>query len=323
MRALVVLTLAILASACDRAPAASAAPSPPATPVAATPPPAPAPSEPSDDNDALSALVHCGDRSLLTQPPAAQLAKLGADPRLQCHAQDRKDRALVICQPTEPLSTYGGRRIFSFELASSASAQTLSMQVQGDRAGLVSDVAAASELALSKDAAGQDFLDLDGHGGERIEFADGAEANQSVLRCVVATAAAADASAPTPAPKPAPGGSGMISGHIEYPSEAIPPMHVCAISTDGAQAGCVRTTADQREYRIDRLAAGDYKVYAWFHEGDMRVMRASEMRWCIRAPCPPGPPVTITLKTGEHHDKAHLNEYGEEFPDMPAEPGDP
>lgn len=121
---------------------------------------------------------------------------------------------------------------------------------------------------------------------------------------------------PTQAPR-----TGSISGHIQYPSESIPEMHVCAIATaDTHRAGCVRTQRDQAEYRIDGLAPGDYAVYGWFNEGDMHVIRARQTIMCIRAPCPPGEPIVVTLAPGEHYIRAHLNDAAEVFPGMPAEP---
>ena len=117
--------------------------------------------------------------------------------------------------------------------------------------------------------------------------------------------------------------TGSISGHIEYGSESIPAMHVCAIATtEPRRVGCVRTQQDQAEYRIDGLAPGDYAVYGWFNEGDMRVIRARQTIMCIRAPCPPGEPIVVTLAPGDHYIRAHLNDYAEAFPGMPAEPTD-
>lgn len=119
-------------------------------------------------------------------------------------------------------------------------------------------------------------------------------------------------------PKPK---TGSISGRIEYGSESIPPMHVCAIATTApSRIGCVRTQRDQADYRIDGLAPGDYAVYGWFNEGDMRVIRARQVIMCIRAPCPPGEPIVVTLAAGDHYSRANLNDYAESFPDMPAEP---
>lgn len=119
-------------------------------------------------------------------------------------------------------------------------------------------------------------------------------------------------------PKPK---TGSISGHIQYGSESIPAMHVCAIATaPPRRVGCVRTQQDQAQYQIDGLAPGDYAVYGWFNEGDMRVIRASQTIMCIRAPCPPGEPIVVTLAPGDHYIRAHLNDYAEAFPGMPAEP---
>lgn len=115
--------------------------------------------------------------------------------------------------------------------------------------------------------------------------------------------------------------TGSISGHIEYGSESIPAMHVCAIATTApSRVGCVRTKVDQAEYRIDGLAPGDYAVYGWFNEGDMRVIRARQTIMCIRAPCPPGEPIVVTLAPGDHYTRANLNDYADAFPGMPAEP---
>ena len=289
------------------------------------------------DGGGLESFLQCDDRTRLAQPIATQAVKLLADPRLHCQGQDASSDAALHCTPAEPLSVYG-RRIFEFDLTQSASEHRLSMQVQGDRASLVSDAADETKIAISSDAEGRQFLDLaahGGHNGERLVFADGKDVNQATLDCVLTVAvdapSTATAAATKPPAKPSPPaapktdasrvlGSGSISGQIQYPSEAIPPMHVCAISSDGKQFSCTRTTVDQHEYRIENLAPGDYRVYGWLHEGDMRVIRASEMRWCIRAPCPPGPPITVALKTGEHFNKAVLNDYAESFPDMPAEP---
>lgn len=115
---------------------------------------------------------------------------------------------------------------------------------------------------------------------------------------------------------------GSISGRIDLGEGAAPALHVCAISTDGRHVGCVMTRARQAQYRIDGLAAADYAVYGWTRSGEKRVIRALEVRMCIRAPCPPGPPVVVHLAAGESYDRAHLNDSAAGFPDAPAEPAD-
>jgi hypothetical protein len=145
-------------------------------------------------------------------------------------------------------------------------------------------------------------------------------------RVVAADHAAPPTTASDPMIEPAPvaeprTNTGSISGHIQYGSESIPAMHICAIATTApGRVGCVRTPRDQADYRIDGLAPGDYAVYGWFNEGDMRVIRARQTIMCIRAPCPPGDPVVVTLAPGDHYGRAHLNDVASAFPGMPAEP---
>jgi len=115
---------------------------------------------------------------------------------------------------------------------------------------------------------------------------------------------------------------GSISGRIEPGEAAAPALHVCAISTDGRHVGCVMTSARQAQYRIEGLAAGEYAVYGWTRTGDKRVLRSLELRMCIKAPCPLGPPVVVALAAGESYDRAHLNDIATSFPGMPAEPTD-
>jgi len=115
---------------------------------------------------------------------------------------------------------------------------------------------------------------------------------------------------------------GSISGRIDLGELAAPALHVCAISTDGRHVGCVMTNARQAQYRIEGLAAGEYAVYGWTRTGDKRVLRSLELRMCIKAPCPLGPPVVVTLATGGSYDRAHLNDIATSFPGMPDEPRD-
>lgn len=61
---------------------------------------------------------------------------------------------------------------------------------------------------------------------------------------------------------------GVIAGTLNYPSEGIPPLRVCAISmVNSSVYRCVRTKTDQKVYRIGRVRPGSYHVMAYVREG--------------------------------------------------------
>jgi hypothetical protein len=118
--------------------------------------------------------------------------------------------------------------------------------------------------------------------------------------------------------------SGSISGNIQYPSENIPAIRICAIHDNGAIYGCTRTKLGQGTYRIDNLAAADYVLVAEFNEGDMRAGAHANAIRCIRAPCPQSTLIPVTINPGDKKTGININEYlGDrgEWPALPADDG--
>ena len=61
---------------------------------------------------------------------------------------------------------------------------------------------------------------------------------------------------------------GTISGSLGYPSNAIPPLRVCAIAVSAPSASrCTRTKENQAFYRIPGLRPGSYHVVAYVLPG--------------------------------------------------------
>jgi len=57
---------------------------------------------------------------------------------------------------------------------------------------------------------------------------------------------------------------GAIAGHLSFPSDCIPPLRVCALSTtDPSRYQCVITGSEQKTYRIDSVHPDDYYVLVY------------------------------------------------------------
>lgn len=57
---------------------------------------------------------------------------------------------------------------------------------------------------------------------------------------------------------------GAIAGRLSFPSDCIPPLRVCALSTtDPSRYQCVMTRSGQKTYRIESVHPGDYHVLAY------------------------------------------------------------
>lgn len=95
---------------------------------------------------------------------------------------------------------------------------------------------------------------------------------------------------------------GSISGRLSYPSEFLPPMRVCAISTDGgSRFGCAITRENQRTYRIDNLAPATYYVLAYVKDGGVHATGAftRAVRCGVGQPrCTDGSLIPVTLGEG-------------------------
>jgi hypothetical protein len=76
---------------------------------------------------------------------------------------------------------------------------------------------------------------------------------------------------PPPATTPAnpPAQFGSLSGHLSYPSEAIPPLRVVAFNVNTDQYYFVETTQNQSVYRFENLPPGVYQVVAYVLDGTL------------------------------------------------------
>ena len=63
--------------------------------------------------------------------------------------------------------------------------------------------------------------------------------------------------------------SAMISGHLSYPSEFIPPLRVVAFNGTNGTYSWVDTTQNQQYYEITGLTPGDYTVVAYYRGSNM------------------------------------------------------
>lgn len=84
---------------------------------------------------------------------------------------------------------------------------------------------------------------------------------QDVDVIVQATFQAMTAQAPDATPEAA--STGSLSGHLGYPSEAIPPLRVVAFDANSDNFYYIETTYNQSSYQITGLPVGTYHVVAY------------------------------------------------------------
>jgi hypothetical protein len=346
------VALALISSACSRS-APPAAPKPVVTPAKAPTvslpvieqPAAPAPPPGAFAGEALARMLTCGDPAFLALPIAQQSQALQTEPRLHCQPPSGADT--LSCTPAEPVSAFGSR-VLGFSLNHANGGHGLGAQLEGDMPALLQGMAQVYPKPAHTALFGQ-LLSLSPDDSIAVRARETGQSGQVDFDCRIAapgellfvtmnepmTDAApmlSTTSAPaiTPASKPAsktttstlPAGTSAIAGHIEFPGESIPALHVCAISGDTGAGACVHTQREQSRYRIENLPAGNYQVWAWLAapEGDMQVMRAAHAVQCIRAPCPPQLR-NIELPADTKVDGMTLNDAAASYPDQPPEPG--
>jgi hypothetical protein len=293
--------------------------------------------------DALARMLSCGDPDFLAQPTAKQAQALQTEPRLHCQAPSSDT---LSCTPAEPVSAFGLRIIgFSFNHANQG--HGLRAQLEGDLPALLQGFAQTYPNPAHTALFGQ-MLSLSPDDSLVVRARESSESGQVNFECRIAaprellfvtmsdSTTAAPMISSTPAPEPSkPGappvpksptsslgpGSSAIAGHIEFPGESIPALHICAIADATGGAGCVHTQREQSRYRIENLPAGSYQIWAWldFPEGDLRVMRAMHAVQCIRAPCLPQPR-TVELPADTKVDGMTVNDAAASYPDQPPEP---
>jgi hypothetical protein len=297
-------------------------------------------------------MLTCGDPGFLAQPSAKQSQALQTEPRLHC--QPPTSSGTVSCTPAEPVSAFG-LRIVGFTLSHEKGGHGLSAQLEGDLPTLLEGFAQAYPKPARSALYGK-LVSLSDDDSLVVRARESSESGQVNFECRIAapgellfvtlnepmasgvpmlssisTATPTPAPAPTstPAPTPAPkaststlaAGTSAIAGHIEFPGESIPALHVCAISDNNGAAACVHTQREQSRYRIENLPSGNYQIWAWLSapEGDMHVMRATHAVQCIRAPCNPQPR-TVELPSDTKVDGMTINEAAASYPDQPPEP---
>jgi hypothetical protein len=354
------VVFAMALSACaPSAPPAAHKPLLVAAPTAMPAKPIPPPSAPpaatgAFAGEALSHLLMCGDPDFLAQASAKQSKALQTEPRLHC--QPPTSNGTLSCTPAEPVSAFG-LRIVGFTLTHANGGHGLSAQLQGDLPTLLQGFAQVYPNPVRSALEGK-LVSLSPDDSLAFRARESDESGQVNYECRVAAAGELlfvtlnepmTASAPmlssisTPAPAatatstlatahaPAPtlkvttstlaSGTSAIAGHIEFPGESIPALHICAISDDNGAAACVRTEREQSRYRIENLPGGNYQIWAWLPapEGDMRVMRAAHEVQCTTAPCPPQTR-TVALPADTKVDGMTINDAAASYPDQPPEP---
>jgi hypothetical protein len=290
-------------------------------------------------------MLACGNPDFLAQPSVQQAQALQTEPRLHCDSPAGDDT--IACTPTEPVSAFG-LRIVGFSLNHANGGHGLSAQLEGDMPALLQGFAQAYPTPAHSALYGQ-LLSLNPDDSLAVRARESGASGQVDFECRIAApgellfvtmnepmtdAAPMLSSTSTPASKPAartapksatstlPAGSSAIAGHIEFPGESIPALHICAIADENGGAACVHTQREQSRYRIENLPAGNYQVWAWLAvpEGDMQVMRAAHAVQCIRAPCPPQTR-NVELPADTKIDGLTLNDAAANYPDQPPEPG--
>ena len=348
------VALALIASACSRSapppaakPVVKAAPAPTVSLPVIEQPAAPAPPPGAFAGEALARMLTCGDPEFLTRPIAQQAQALQTEPRLHCQPPSAADT--LSCTPAEPVSAFG-LRIIGFSLSHANGGHGLGAQLEGDMPTLLQGIALAWPKPAHTALFGQ-LLSLSPDDSLAVRARESGQSGQVDYECRIAApgellfvtmnepmtdaapmlssssmptsaATAKTPSAPKRATSTLPAGASAIAGHIEFPGESIPALHVCAISGDSGGGACVHTQREQSRYRIENLPAGSYQVWAWLAapEGDMRVMRAVHAVQCISAPCPPQPR-NIELPDDTKVDGMTLNDAAASYPDQPPEPG--
>lgn len=350
------LAAALCLAACQPGappPPANPAPAPAKAPVAsATPAPAASVAPPAASSafagEALSRLLMCGDPDFLLRPGDEQAQALQGEPRLRCDAPSAAGG--LRCTAAEPVTAFG-LRLHAFTLSHAQGGHALVASLQGEWPALLQGIATAYPKPV-RSALGGQLLSLRDDDGFALRAREGGEAGQASVECrwaaprellfvtlnepvvsgapmvssslvlpaAAATSAMAVAATTANVPKLAPGNS-SIAGRIEYPGESLPALQVCAYRSDNGGAACVRTAREQNRYRIERLPAGDYLLWAWLlaPEGEMRVMRALHAVQCFRAPCLPQPR-TVRLPEDTAVDGITLNDAAESYPDQPVAP---
>jgi hypothetical protein len=293
-------------------------------------------------------MLACGDPDFLAQPSAKQSQTLQTEPRLHC--QRPTSNGTISCTPAEPVSAFG-LRIVGFSLNHERGGHGLSAQLQGDMPTLLQGIAEAYPKPARSALYGK-LVSLSDDDSLAVRARESSESGQVNFECRIAapgellfvtlnepmtssapmlssistpTPAPASKSTHAPAPNPATStlspGTSSIAGHIEFPGETIPALHICAISDDSGAAACVHTQREQARYRIENLPAGNYQIWAWLAapEGDLQVMRAVHAVQCIRAPCNPQPR-TVQLPADTKVDGMTVNEAAASYTDQPPEP---
>ena len=353
-RAMLWMSIAMLAVACTKAPSPAPAPAPtPAAkpPIAAPAPVASAPAAPPSvfAGNSLVQFLMCQDPAFLAWPVAEQAKALQTDPRLQCLAPTGE--AAVQCNAAQTLDVFG-LPLQSLEFRHAGGGHSLRLRLQGELPALLQGVAKAYPQPV-RSALGGRLISLADDDSRALRLREGEAAQQASVECRVAApnellfvtlnepvvpgvpmlatsaTAAASESAPAPAGNEAgkpnvpvlAEGHSSIAGRIEFPGDTAPALHICAFRTDNGGAACTRTARGQSRYRIERLPGGEYLIWAWLQapEGGLQVMRAVHAIQCARAPCVQ-PPRQVRLPEDTAVDGIALNHAAESYPEQPAAP---
>ena len=105
-----------------------------------------------------------------------------------------------------------------------------------------------------------------------------------------------------------------LTGRVNYPSEELPVMRVCAVdSTDPGTAVCFRTEAGQATWMLD-VPAGAWWLLAWPQDtgtaGDPGLLSAASA--CLASGgsgCDDHAPLLVTVAAGEARDGLDINDW--------------
>lgn len=209
----------------------------------------------------LGQILSCSDWASIATEPGQIRPRLQEVPGVHCEHETSRDGEMLTCHTDQPAEVFG-RTITEFSLG------RVNRSVY--RLRYVLPVPLETLREQIETLAGRRFephpkfgyvLDLAGT-PERSYRLDVREDGLTELICRVrvpntsseAQATGADAM------------HGGVTGAIEFPGEAIPPMRVCAVPTDRSRSTerrCELTTAGQDGYAIGNLAAGEYYVIGY------------------------------------------------------------